>query len=427
MAISTHSNLTKIIGIIILCLLVAVLLFLFGSRFVYSQPAFQKWVQTQIASQSRANFSFTKISGGMFHADLTDLVLDQADTGSNIRRIDAPVLSASFAWLPILQNKLILKSITMHGGKLQIELKGSTPQQIIFPVGSNFKLIKGSLDLNNFSGWNVQLKKCDFRATQSGAASNPVITGSLYAEEGQIGSLNMTEIKSDFRIESGKLYIKNLRAFLPGKSELTLDGHQNLAENKSIQFDLKLSTLELLPLLQALDFSERFSGEAEIVLEAQGAFTPSSRRLKGSGKAALSGVRADVILPRFPAFNDAPILARVDELSDLDGKALFQLDQQNIIVTELNLKNKDVAISGTAQIGYDRSLSSLLLFKGNKIVGAEIPNFVRSGFNYDDQGNVDIPFSLKPNTREPQVDVGNIVNDMLNNPIKTLNPFNFFK
>lgn len=421
-------NLKVLSGItLILCLIIAVLLFLFGPRTVYSQPVFKKWVQSQVSSQSQADFTFEKIKGGIFQANLTKLRLNLKATKSNIRLVDTPELSASFAWLPLLENKLILKSLTMHGGKLQIELNGSAPEQIRFPVGSDFKLNDGSLSLINFSGWNVQLKNCDFRAQQSGPDSNPTITGSLYAKEGQIGNLKLTEIESDFQIESGQLFIKNLQAILPGKSEITLNGHQALTGNKSLQFELKVVSPQLLPLVKALDFSDRFSGRAEISLNAQGTFTPTVRRLKGSGEAILKDVRADVILPRFPAFNNAPILARVDELSDLNGKALFQLDQQNILVTDLNLKNKDVIISGTAQIGYDRSLSSNLLFVGNKTVGEEIPSFVRSTFKYDEQGNVTIPFSLQPSTREPQVDVGNLVNQLMGNPLKTLNPLNFFQ
>ncbi|MDZ4788384.1 MAG: hypothetical protein SH807_05540 [Blastochloris sp.] len=412
------------LGLALLGLTAAIFL---GPKLIYGNPTFASWVQKQISVQTEGKFNFETIHGGTFSADLKNLSLDLGSTSSNVRKVVAPDLNASFALLPLLQNKLVVTSIHMKGGTLDLRLNGADAAQISLPAANHFRLQKGTVNLSNLSGWNIQLDKCDLIVHQSGSKDNPNISGSLQATTAQIANLTLQSLELDFKIENGTLMVENLKAQLPGKSKLRLNGSYTLFGQRKIQTDLTLDSPDILSLLKALDFSERFAGEADVKLSAEGQFTPSLRSLTGSGKAKLNNIKPDVKMPSLPGFIDIPLLRRIRALNDLDGDAAFTLQAEKINITNLDLKNKDLRISGTAQVGYDRHLNSQLLFKGNKTVSEEIPNIARSSFEHDAEGNVVIPFSLIPTTRDPQVDIGDIVNKIISNPVKVLNPLNLFK
>ncbi len=418
-----NKGLMAILGTLLVVLLGA---WLIGPRLLYGNPLFQAWVQSQIADQTKGTFKFETIKGSIFSADLKDLYLDLDGSAFNVQKVEAPEMIASFALIPLLKNELSIKSLVMKGGVIQIRLNGGDAPQIALPVADSFRLKKGTIRMGNLSGWNLELTGCDLKAEQSGSGASPVIEGTIYAAQAKIGKLLLEELEGSFRIENGVLHVEKVRARLPGKSALELSGSYELSGKRSLKTNLSVNSPDVRSLLVALDFSDKFSGEAELSLQAEGVFTPDRRLLNGAGKAALKKIKPSVSLPRFPAFNDAPIFVRARNLGDLKGPAAFQLNKEKIVINELNLKNSDVQITGSAVVGYDRSLSSNLTFTGNKTVDAEIPSIARDSFKHDADGNVIIPFELRGSTRDPQVDVGDVLGRVLSNPIKALNPLNLF-
>lgn len=408
-------------------LLVAGLVLFFGSRILYANPAFQQWIQNQIASQTQGAFQFKSIGGGFVSARLEDLSLDLKGTPFNVQKVRTPVMKASFAWIPLLQNRLVIHSLAMEGGRIDIRMAGSAPGQTALPVSSSFQLENGTVSVSNFAGWSLEMTGCDLKARQSGNGAAQAISGKVSASRAKLGNLVLEDIESRFRLENGRFYVEKLRATLPGKSTLELSGSYALDGKPLLETDLVVDSPDIHSLLQALDFSDRFSGRAKVTAKASGLFTPASRSLTGTGDAVLKEINPDIALPRFPVFNNAPIFKRIQDIDDLEGRAAFQLAQDKILVRELALKNAEIKVTGTAQIGYDRSLSSSLVFNGSKTVAAEIPAIGRSAFSHDSEGHVIIPFQLKPDTRNPQADVGDVVNRVLSNQIKGLNPLQFLK
>jgi hypothetical protein len=395
-------------------------------RLLYSNPYFQAWVQSQISDQTHGLFQFQKIQGGIFSAHLQGVHLDLDGTPYNVRKVEAPEIKASFAWIPLCQNKLVIHSLLMQGGQLQVRLIGGNVDQTSLPVAPYFRLKKGKIILSDLSGWTLQLQDCDLKIEQSGKGADQKIKGKLTAATAHIGLIDLKNLETTFSLEKGVLSLEKCRAFLPGQSLLKLSGSYQLSGARALETELALQSEDIQALLKALDYSDRFAGEAEIHLQAKGIFTPLIRTLDGPGHAVLKKIKAQVSLPRFPVFNDSAIIQRVRNLQDLKGKAAFHLNQSQITINDLNIKNTDVSITGSAVVGYDRSLSSSLIFTGNKTVDAEIPALARDIFQHDAAGNVIIPFELKGSTKDPQVDIGNIVGRVLGNPIKTLNPLNLF-
>jgi AsmA-like C-terminal region len=396
-------------------------------QWLYGNPLFQGWVESRITEQTNGSFKFKTIKGGIFSADLTGLSLDLDKTPYNVQKVEAPGMNASFALLPLLQNKLVIKSLVMDGGQLTINLSGSEAKQTALPVAASFKMKKGNLTLNQLSRWTLQLSGCDLKAEQSGFDASQIIKGTFVAPKGKVGAIDLLEVEGKFRIESGIVHVEKFTAQLPGKTRLELSGSYLLSGDRSLSAKMQIKTPDIRTLLEALDFSDRFAGEADLTLQAKGTFMPDNRSLDGAGKALLQKIKPQVTLPTLPAFNDAAILQRVRNLDDLKGQALFQLDKDKIVINDLNIKNSDVQVSGSALVGYDRSLASSLTFTGNKKVDSEIPFIARDAFKHDAEGNVIIPFELKATTRDPQVDVGDVVGKVFSNPIKTLNPMNLFK
>jgi len=419
------SRLGRLFLIALLALLLAVILVLFfGSRILYANPFFQSWVKNQIASETQGEFQFGNIDGGFVSARLENLSLNLKGTAYNVRNVQSPEMKAAFAWQPLLQNRLEIRSLHMQGGELDMQLQGGQANQVVLPVSKSFRLSRGTVKIANFSGWQLELYECDLVANQSGADSTPVIHGSVTAKHGSIGGLRLEGVKGEFRLENGVLHVEKLKAVLPGESSLQFSGSLALEGKPLIDLKLSLDSPDIKTLLQAIDFSNKVAGRSKITLKAKGQFTSQTRSLSGDGKATFSRIDPDLPLPKLPAYNDAPILKRVQEIDDLEGAAKYLLAQSRIAVTDLSLKNKDVHITGTAQIGYDRTLSSQFLLTGDTTVAGEIPIIARNAFQYDKDGNVLIPFQLKPDTRDPQIDVGDLVNRVIS---KSLNPLNLLK
>ncbi|NJK91763.1 MAG: AsmA-like C-terminal region-containing protein [Blastochloris sp.] len=409
-----------------LVLLLACLGIFFGPSLLYSNPLFRAWVQSQISDQSKGMFKFENISGGIFSANLETLYLDLDGVTSNVRKVETPQMKASFSLLPLLQNKLSVTSLTMKAGRLNLDLLGGSSAHLALPVAPSFRLENGEVAIANLSGWNLLLSQCNLEARQSGSAESLVISGRFSAATATLGPLKMEKISGEFRQEKGVLHVKELKAILPGKSQLKLNGTYQLDAARNITADLNVDSPDVRSLLQALDYSDRFSGQAQVSAKVEGSFRPKKPSLKGSGQAKLSQIKPQVTLPQFPAFNDAAILKRAASLDKLQGKAEFTLNGDQIQIQSLDLKDDAVRITGTAQVGFNRSLNSQLLLTGNPGVADEIPNIARSAFEKDASGNVLIPFALNPSTRDPQVDVGDVVQKILSNPIKALNPLNIF-
>jgi hypothetical protein len=412
-----------LLGVVLLLLVVALVL---GPRLLYGNPLFQVWVQNQISEQTKGLFKFEKISGSFFSADLREVQLDLEQTDYNVRQVESPRMAAAFSLWPLLQNKLAIRSLMMEGGSLDLKLSGGEADQIALPVAPHFQMKKGSVRLSHLSGWTLQMNECNLKAKQSGDGASMVIEGQISASSARLGALELKALSGTFSLEGGHLKVEHFQALLPGNSKLKLSGSYALAGKRSLQMKAHLQTADVQNLLKGLDFSEKFAGQADVTWEAEGLFTPSQKSLQGSGKAVLKKISANVVLPKFPAFNNAPIFDRIRNLGDLHGTALFKLNQSDIVIGELKIRNKEIQINGSARVGYDRSLSSDFMFIGSKQVDEEIPSIARDAFQHDAEGQVLIPFALVGSTREPKVDVGDVVGKILSNPVKILNPLNLF-
>lgn len=396
-----------------------------GPSIIYGNGLFRAWVQAQITDQSGGIFLFEDIGGGISSASLQKLKLDMDGNEINVRKVEADKMKATFAWLPLLKNRLEIKELEMEGGLIQIKLNGGDSSHIHLPVAPEFELENGTVEISQLGGWKLVLEKTDLEVEQKGDFDNYWLKGEFSAQKASIGCVWMTEVRCDFEIKEGVLHVLKFDALLPGKSKLAMTGSMPLNAPRSIDTRMEIKTQQIQSLLSGLEYSKSFDGSAHIQLTAKGVFSPSLKNLQGSGSAELDDIAPRVKLPLLPAFNDAAIFQRVKTLDDLKGKAEFSLEGPNIMIGTLDLKDSDMQLSGTARVGYDKSLSADMVMTGNETIDKEIPSVARGSYQHE-EGKVIVPFKLANTTDEPELDLGNVVMKVLSNPVKVLNPLNIF-
>ncbi|MEO0452587.1 MAG: AsmA-like C-terminal region-containing protein [Verrucomicrobiota bacterium] len=409
------AGLKLIVALGLVVILIGLGLFI-GPKVLYQLPQFQSWVITQIEDQSGGEFTFEKISGGITAAKLSGakLTFNDPET-SNLLSVEMAELSAGFELIPVATFKLNLTKLKAKGGTIHLKLAGGSVEQIAFPVkAKSFSIKNANLIVENVHGYTFEMKEADIKARPDGEG----MSGSFDGQSATIGSINLTSLSGTYNFSAGKLTLSEFQATLPGESALAVNGSMSLNDNQPLEgVQVEVNSTDIASLLGALGYSKTFRGAADVTVETSGFHRPELKNLEGTGTYSLSNVDAvGVVMPKFPAFNDADILQRAKNIKGLSGEGSFRLAGDRILIDQFNVSNANLNIAGKVDAGLDKSLAGNLNLKLNPGIASEVPAIVRDVFERDGQNRLIIPFRFTGTTNQPRVVTDDMVAKVLANP-----------
>jgi len=408
----------------LLIVLIAVLVlvavgFLLVPRLLYVLPPFQSWVAGQIDKQSGGKFSFESIQGDAFEAQLSGAWLDLGGGNSNVFQAKFDVLAATFELVPVALLRLDLKELKATGGEIVLKLSGGGYEQVRMPVTAEKLTMEGGrLVIQNLQGYECSLEDCQLTVLSTEQGKK----GEFIAATGKVGMVDLNKVSGAFEFGPQGLQVTSFKATIPGDTALTLDGMLALSEEGAPirDADLAVSTKNVQALLEALGYSERFGGAADVTAKFSGSFRPETKNLTGSGTAKLSGISAKVDLPSYPGFDGSGIFTELNNISGLAGEVPFELTEDQIAVASLPLSNDKMKISGALNIRYDKTIRGEHTLLVSPALAAGIPSVAQDVFKKKGEDWTEIPFNFKGTSNAPAADAGSVVSKALMNPVNTV-------
>ncbi len=407
-----------VLSLVVILVLVAVG-FLVVPKLLYMLPPFQSWVAGQIDQQSGGKFSFDSIKGDAFEAQLTGAWLDMGEGNSNVFQAKFDDLTATFELLPVAMLKLDLKELNATGGEVVLNLSGGDYEHVRMPVSAESLVMQGGrLVIRNLQGYECALEDCNLSvdATETGKKGN------FTAATGKVGVVDLSGIAGEFEFSEQGLKVTAFSATIPGESQLSLDGWLVLSEEGAPikDADMQVKTENVQALLTALGYSDRFNGSAEVNTKFSGSFRPELKDLTGEGTAAVSGISAKVKLPSYPGFEGSGILSDLKQIDGLEGSVPFKLAGDQIVVDQLTLKNETMDVSGSLQVGYDKTIRGDQTLLAAPSLAAGIPDVAQGVFKKNESGWTIIPFTFQGTSNAPAANAGSVVSKALMNPVNAV-------
>lgn len=405
--------------LLILVVLIGLAGFWTVPQLLYKIPLFQGWVAGQINEQSGGSFEFDSIQGDAKIARLTGPWLDLTKGTSNVLQARFDELTATFELLPVATLNLDLKEVVAEGGEVLVDLRGGGLEQIRLPVNAEtFILSGGRLAVQNVQGYHLILNDTSLQVESTADG----MKGNFTSPGGTVGTVQLEGVEGSFEFGPEGLSVPSFKARIPGASSLSVKGNLDLnSEGMPMEaVSLTVDTGQVQTLLDSLGYSKSFDGNAVVKAELSGRFRPEVKALQGQGTADLSGIRATVDLPSYPGFDGSGILRDLKTITGLAGKAEFTLEGDRITINPLRLKNDQMEISGTAEVGFNRQLSGDQILLASSQLAAGIPDVAKGVFRKNESGRTVIPFKFVGTTNEPAARTDSVITKALMNPVNTV-------
>lgn len=418
--IMTKRNLFILIALLLLLPLVAIKPI---TDIVVGQEAFRSWLLDQVKTETGGTLEYEKISGTPWSLTLTKVVFTNGENGI-VRKIEAVEMVTSPRWIPLLQNKLVLKNASFTKGKAMIGLREGKPEQVRLPLGLEKAALKNmETVVEKFAGWTLQLKGSHIGAEVLGGKERVALDVDLLADSATLGRLTLKGIKGDARIDPKGLTVSHAYGQV-AEGTLTGKGTVSLSQNGPFTLeDFSLKDFKAGEMLRMLGFSETAEADATLNIPAlEGQLHPGKKSLTGKGTLT---VAKGSLLPALPPMPMKPKI--YDDLSPIrpvEGSIPFGITGNTIALEPSTLSSPIGELKVAGSVSLDGALSIKGTCLTTKDAVSKIPAAGRDAFEKHEGGGIIADFELVGASHQPEVKLGPVVQKafmgVLSKPVKML-------